>query len=102
MHTPGPWTVVNGCNILAEPSQPAPYIAVTGGLTPGVNTIERDAANARLIATSPKMLNIVSLLANVADQPDFWMTMHEAERETMRNLAVSAKAIVAEINGAAR
>lgn len=58
-HTPGPWEVRNGCNVFANAAH-APLtndglIAITGSLS-GRDTIDRDAANARLIAEAPAML----------------------------------------------
>lgn len=68
-HTPGPWEVKNGCNVFAPavriPLTKNDYIACTGGLS-GTDTIERDAANARLIAAAPDLLEAVQKLLPLA------------------------------------
>lgn len=72
-HTPGPWEVRNGCNVIA-PNEHVPLtnvaiIAVTGGLS-GRDTIERDTANARLIAAAPALLEAAKFGLSVAES---WM-----------------------------
>ncbi len=97
-HTPGPWEVRNGCNVFANASH-VPLtndglIAVTGGLS-GRDTIDRDAANARLIAEAPAMADLIReffLAAPVDADAMMRVTIEQAQR---------ARAILARIDARA-
>jgi len=102
-HTPGPWAVRNGCNVFADgdhvPLTNMAYIAVTGGLS-GADTIDRDAANARLIAAAPDLLDVaiqcravlVTALAETSD---------DTARRVIQAKIALASAAIAKARGAA-
>ena len=84
--TPGPWTVYNGCNIFASNADgSAEYLAVTGGLS-GRDTIDRDAANADLIAAAPDLYNALEALIRLAHNA------YDIEAECPEAFAALAKA----------
>lgn len=98
-HTPGPWTVHNGCNVFADaahvPLTNAAYIACTGGLS-GIDTIERDAANARLIAAAPDFYDVACALELLLRKREDELGQLSPEMEV---IAASNRAALAKARG---
>lgn len=68
-HTPGPWKVKHGYNVLAE----SRTVATCGGYTsnlPEDNSHEVNIANAKLIAAAPELLNALESFVWLHDSTD--------------------------------
>ena len=77
-HTPGPW------HVLVRP-QANTYEVFGGKLS---SSIDARAANARLIAAAPDMLEALQAIAEAEGQPD----------EVLQMAMIRARAVLAEIN----
>jgi hypothetical protein len=88
-HTPGPWEA-NGSRVDVPPAYPVPLIIATCSIT---HDGGQDAANARLIAAAPELLEASKLATQSLSNNGTWLPDEYADAFRALNQAI-AKATV--------